>query len=48
MVHPGEQTELTLVDQDESLHLDLEDEEHDEEVTSWKALPWWKRPSPYW
>ncbi|OAX36681.1 hypothetical protein K503DRAFT_867419, partial [Rhizopogon vinicolor AM-OR11-026] len=48
IVHPHEQTERTLVDQDGSLHLDLEDEEHDKEVTAWKTLPWWKRPSPYW
>ncbi|OJA18418.1 hypothetical protein AZE42_06990 [Rhizopogon vesiculosus] len=40
--------EHTLGDQDGSSHLDLEDKEHDEEVTTWKALPWWKRPSPYW
>ncbi|OJA15920.1 hypothetical protein AZE42_11218 [Rhizopogon vesiculosus] len=48
IVHPHEQTEHTLVDQDGSFHLDIEDEEHDAEVTAWKALPWWKRPSPYW
>src|SRR5882757_2632875 len=48
IVHPHEQTEHTLVDQHESFHLNPEDEEHDEEVTAWKALPWWKRPSPYW
>ncbi|KAG0699659.1 major facilitator superfamily domain-containing protein [Suillus ampliporus] len=46
IVHP--QSERTLVDQDGSSQLDREDEEHDEEVTAWKALPWWKRPSPYW
>ncbi|OAX37210.1 MFS general substrate transporter [Rhizopogon vinicolor AM-OR11-026] len=48
IVHPHEQTEHTLGDQDGSSHLDLEDKEHDEEVAKWKALPWWKRPSPYW
>jgi hypothetical protein len=50
MVHPDERTERTLIDIDEdgSFHIDLEDEEHDKEVTAWKALPWWKRPSPYW
>ncbi|KAG2349744.1 hypothetical protein BDR05DRAFT_250683 [Suillus weaverae] len=45
LVHPPERT---LVCQDGSSQLDREDEEHDEEVTAWKALPWWKRPSPYW
>jgi len=45
IAHPHEHT---LVDQGGSFHLDLEDEEHDAEVTAWKALPWWKRPSPYW
>ncbi|KIK98704.1 hypothetical protein PAXRUDRAFT_9354 [Paxillus rubicundulus Ve08.2h10] len=25
-----------------------EDEHHAEETASWKRLPWWKRPSPYW
>jgi MFS family permease len=48
LVHPHQQLERTLVDQDEPVQLDREDEEHDEEVTAWKVLPWWKRPSPYW
>ncbi|KAG1827151.1 major facilitator superfamily domain-containing protein [Suillus subaureus] len=48
LVHPHQQSERTLVDQDRSFQLDREDEEHDEEVTAWKVLPWWKRPSPYW
>ncbi|KAG1754617.1 major facilitator superfamily domain-containing protein [Suillus lakei] len=49
IVHPHQHSERTLaVDQDGSFQLDQEDEEHDEEVTAWKALPWWKRPSPYW
>ncbi|KAG1782638.1 major facilitator superfamily domain-containing protein [Suillus placidus] len=48
LVHPHQQPERTLVGQDGSFQLDREDEEHDEEVTAWKALPWWKRPSPYW
>lgn len=48
MVHPDEPTERTLVDEDGPFHIGLEDDEHDKEVTSWKALPWWKRPSPYW
>ncbi|KAG1891162.1 MFS general substrate transporter [Suillus subluteus] len=48
LVHPQQQSERTLVDQDGSFQLDREDEEHDEEVTAWKVLPWWKRPSPYW
>lgn len=46
--HPHQQSEHTLIDQDGSFQLDREDEEHDEEVTAWKVLPWWKRPSPYW
>ncbi|KAH0827047.1 major facilitator superfamily domain-containing protein [Lanmaoa asiatica] len=25
-----------------------EDEAHAREVSSWKKLPWWTRPSPYW
>lgn len=25
-----------------------EDEDHAREVLSWRRLPWWKRPSPYW
>ncbi|KAG6330429.1 hypothetical protein ID866_8658 [Astraeus odoratus] len=25
-----------------------DEEEHFEEVASWKRRPWWKRPSPYW
>ncbi|KAI6041355.1 major facilitator superfamily domain-containing protein [Pisolithus marmoratus] len=25
-----------------------EDENHAQEVASWKKRPWWKRPSPYW
>ncbi|KAG2157241.1 major facilitator superfamily domain-containing protein [Suillus clintonianus] len=45
--HPHRQSESTLVGQDGS-SFDREDDEHDEEVTAWKALPWWKRPSPYW
>lgn len=50
LVHPHHQSERMLVDQDGSFQseLDQEDEEHDKEVTAWKALPWWKRPSPYW
>lgn len=47
-LHPHQQSERTLVDQDGSFQLDREDEEHDEEVTAWKVMPWWKRPSPYW
>lgn len=43
-----EHSESTLVDQDGSFQPDREDEEHDEEVTAWKVMPWWKRPSPYW
>lgn len=33
------------------IHLPLsgeEEEDHVREVSSWKKLPWWKRPSPYW
>lgn len=48
LVRPHPQSVHTLVGQDESFQLDREDEEHDEEVTAWKVLPWWKRPSPYW
>ncbi|KAG2158263.1 major facilitator superfamily domain-containing protein [Suillus bovinus] len=48
LLHPHQQTERTLVDQEGSFQFDREDEEHDEEVTAWKVLPWWKRPSPYW
>ncbi|KAG1875144.1 major facilitator superfamily domain-containing protein [Suillus tomentosus] len=47
-LHPHQQSDCTLVDQDGSFQLDREDEEHDEEVTAWKVMPWWKRPSPYW
>ncbi|KAG1756634.1 major facilitator superfamily domain-containing protein [Suillus paluster] len=48
MAHPPPQSERILVDQGGSFQLDREDEAHDEEVTAWKVLPWWKRPSPYW
>lgn len=47
-LHQQQQSEHTFVDQDGLFDLDREDEEHDEEVTAWKVLPWWKRPSPYW
>ncbi|KAG2111685.1 major facilitator superfamily domain-containing protein [Suillus discolor] len=48
ILHSHQQSERTFVDQDGSFPLDREDEEHDEEVTAWKVMPWWKRPSPYW
>lgn len=38
-LRPGHRQDETLVDLDEG---DLADEEER------KALPWWKRPSPYW
>lgn len=25
-----------------------EDKDHARQVASWKRLPWWRRPSPYW
>ncbi|KIJ69039.1 hypothetical protein HYDPIDRAFT_23901 [Hydnomerulius pinastri MD-312] len=50
-VHPHSQEETTLLgaeDMDTSVIDEEEDEGHAEEVASWKRLPWWKRPSPYW
>ncbi|KAG6376479.1 hypothetical protein JVT61DRAFT_2472 [Boletus reticuloceps] len=33
---------------DSPLSVEEEDEDHASEVASWRKLPWWKRPSPYW
>ncbi|KAG8217854.1 hypothetical protein J3R82DRAFT_6020 [Butyriboletus roseoflavus] len=48
--HPNhEQSTLLASGQFHSpLSEEEEDEAHAREVTSWKRLPWWKRPSPYW
>lgn len=48
--HPShEQSALLASGQIHSpLSEEEEDEAHAREVTSWKRLPWWKRPSPYW
>ncbi|KAG9318828.1 major facilitator superfamily domain-containing protein [Chiua virens] len=43
-----EQNTLLSSDQEESRLSAEEDEEHALEVSSWKNLPWWKRPSPHW
>lgn len=37
---------------EEQIHSPLsqeeEDQDHAREVSSWRKLPWWRRPSPYW
>ncbi|KAH7889409.1 major facilitator superfamily domain-containing protein [Phlebopus sp. FC_14] len=44
-----DQDETTPFGTQDPLITDQEEEEnHLDEVTSWKRLPWWKRPSPYW
>ncbi|KAG9318823.1 major facilitator superfamily domain-containing protein [Chiua virens] len=43
-----ERSTLLDVERDYSSLTEVEDEEHAVEVASWKSLPWWKRPSPYW
>ncbi|KAF8136749.1 MFS general substrate transporter [Boletus edulis] len=48
---PDHSEQSTLLGQDEidsPLSVEEEDEDHASEVASWKNLPWWKRPSPYW
>lgn len=50
-MHPHHHEESTLLDPedlDSPITDEEEDEGHAEEVASWKKLPWWKRPSPYW
>ncbi|KAF9246164.1 major facilitator superfamily domain-containing protein [Melanogaster broomeanus] len=49
-VHPHQQEAYTLLgeDMDSPVTDDEEEDDHVVEVASWKRLPWWKRPSPYW
>ncbi|KAF9218282.1 MFS general substrate transporter [Gyrodon lividus] len=46
--HQEEYTLLGTNDIDSPVTEEQEDEDHAEEIASWKRLPWWKRPSPYW
>ncbi|KAF8843573.1 MFS general substrate transporter [Paxillus ammoniavirescens] len=46
--HEEEYSLLGAHDIDSPVNDDQEEDHHAEETASWKRLPWWKRPSPYW